>query len=93
MVDLADIFSANGRSYREREPDPTKKWYALCRTATPNGSVRVGGQTAFVGYSEVRPFRECRRASWVKPATWRKSMSELLEIPITVDGNRPMLAC
>lgn len=91
MVKLADIFSANGRSYREREPDPTKHWYALCRTATANGSLRAGGQTEFVDYSKVRPFRERRRASYVKPATWRKSMSDLREVPITVDDKRSML--
>lgn len=91
MHTLERILGENGRLHREREPDSDRNWYAFCRTVTSDGKLSIASQTEFVGYSDMRPFREQRRASYVRPDIWRKHMRELRELPLTVDDNSSFL--
>src|SRR5687768_3047939 len=92
MHELKTVWTENGRLYREREPDPSKDWYAFCRTLTSDGKLSIGSQTEFIGYTDERPFREQRQASCVRPDIWRKHMSELRELPLTAEDNSSFLA-
>jgi HNH endonuclease len=91
MDELEAILAENGRSYRDREPDPDMNWYPFCRTVTSDGKMEIGCQTEFVGFSENRPFRERRQASCVHPHIWREHMSELREVPLTVQDDSSFL--
>lgn len=91
MHELKTICAENGRLHREREPDLDKDWYAFCRTLTVDGKLLVERQTVFAGYSDVRPFRERRQASHVRPDIWRKHMLELRELPLTVEEDSSFL--
>jgi hypothetical protein len=91
MDELKTIWAENGRLHREREPDPEKDWYAFCRTVTADGKLSIYSQTEFFGYSDERPFREQRQASCVRPEIWRPHMSELRELPLTVEDDSSFL--
>ena len=92
MLPIDDILRTDASVFRELVPAARRSWFALCRLATSDGQIHLDSQSAWAGFSDVRPFRELRQPRLVRPDRFRELVSELLELPITVADERALLA-
>lgn len=89
---IQEILKKNGRIWRDQLPDRREDWYAFSQFGTSEGKLFVGSQTEWTGFSEERPFRECRAPRLVHPARWREGISRIHELPITVRDETSLFA-